>query len=396
MSWINIKELNEKRSGILAQIKTLVSGDLSPEVETQIDGLHAEERKLAKQADMFKAADDAEKSVNEMIGRDNISGDKRSFNVELATRAWRKMNIYANVPGVDSNVTVEERAALASAGSTFVPDIVATSFATVKQAAGGVLAAGPTEYNHVVGGTFAVPTADDTSNTGVRLSAETTDFTLDVPPTLSEVALNTYTYSSKEIPLSLNFIRDTMISELEKWIGELAAKRILKIFNSEATISDGSSKPLGCVYGSTLGKLTASDSAITYAEVLDLLHSLNQDYRDGAVLMMNDNTLKAMRKLISSDGVALWGAGNIAAGVPETLGGAKYVINHDMVDVAAGAKSMLYGNFKEGCSFRKIGEMKIYNRGLNANAQIGYIGLHDLGFTVHNSAAVKHIIQPAS
>ena len=54
---------------------------------------------------------------------------------------------------------------------------------------------------------------------------------------------------------------------------------------------------LNATGGAQLGVTTASATAITLDEVLDLFYSLKAPYRNKAVFVMNDATIKAIRKL---------------------------------------------------------------------------------------------------
>ena len=55
-----------------------------------------------------------------------------------------------------------------------------------------------------------------------------------------------------------------------------------------------------------MGVTTASATAITIDEVLDLFYSLKAPYRNRAVFVMNDSTVKAIRKLKDGQGQYLW------------------------------------------------------------------------------------------
>ncbi len=63
--------------------------------------------------------------------------------------------------------------------------------------------------------------------------------------------------------------------------------------------------------------------------------------------MMNDLTVKAVRKLKNSDGDYVWAAGDITQGRPATLLGYKLHVNESMADIATGNKTVLFGDFKE-------------------------------------------------
>ena len=74
----------------------------------------------------------------------------------------------------------------------------------------------------------------------------------------------------------------------------------------EAIIAgDGSHKPIGLLHatlGAQVGVTTASSTAITTDEMIDLQHSLKSGYRRKAVFIMNDAAIKALRKLKDAAG----------------------------------------------------------------------------------------------
>jgi predicted phage gp36 major capsid-like protein len=74
-------------------------------------------------------------------------------------------------------------------------------------------------------------------------------------------------------------------------------------------VGDGSKKPTGILAdtgGAPVAKTTASATAVTFDEVLDLLYSLKTPYRAKASFVTNDSTMKMLRKLKDSNGQYLW------------------------------------------------------------------------------------------
>ncbi|MGB7340684.1 MAG: phage major capsid protein, partial [Phototrophicaceae bacterium] len=110
------------------------------------------------------------------------------------------------------------------------------------------------------------------------------------------------------------------------------------------TNGTGSAQPQGIVTGASVGVTAAATGAITVNELIDLQESVDDLYQDGAVWMFNQTTRAALRKLAQSDERLMWNDGNIAAGIPQTLFGRPVRVNNQMVDMAAGTKSILYGD----------------------------------------------------
>ena len=116
----------------------------------------------------------------------------------------------------------------------------------------------------------------------------------------------------------------------------------------EAIIAgDGSHKPVGLLHdtlGAQVGVTAASATAITADELIDLQHSLKSSYRRKAAFIMNDATIKALRKLKDSQGQYLWQP-SIREGVPDMLINTKIYMSNYMPLPEAGKKIILYGDY---------------------------------------------------
>ena len=116
----------------------------------------------------------------------------------------------------------------------------------------------------------------------------------------------------------------------------------------EAIISgDGSHKPIGLLHdtlGAQVGVTTASATAITADELIDLQHSLKSGYRRKAAFIMNDAAIKAIRKLKDGQGQYLWQP-SIREGVPDMILNTRVYMSNYMPLVEAGNKVILYGDY---------------------------------------------------
>ena len=140
----------------------------------------------------------------------------------------------------------------------------------------------------------------------------------------------------------------------------------------------------------------ASNSAITYNEILDLIHSLDQSYRPNAKFMFKDSVLLALRKIVDGSGNPLWNHGNVAAKNPDTLAGYSYVTNEDMAAIGTVAKSVLFGDFEQAYVIRDVigMELIVFYEKYKNNLQIGYLGWVRSDAGTVDSTAMKHIIHP--
>ena len=187
------------------------------------------------------------------------------------------------------------------------------------------------------------PTVNDTSNVGAILAENTQVSEQDV--TFGSTTFGAYKYTSKLVLVSEELMQDSAFN-LTSELGSLLGERIARILNTHFTTGSGSGQPNGVVEASPVGKTCASATAITASEIIDLFHSVDPMYRDGAssVWMCNDASIAAIRKLTDDQGQFLWQAG-MQAGIPDRLYGRAVVVNQDVADIGAGSLPIIFGDF---------------------------------------------------
>lgn len=129
---------------------------------------------------------------------------------------------------------------------------------------------------------------------------------------------------------------------------------------------NGSGKPLGVLAATgaaQTGVTTASATAITMDEVMDLFYSLRAPYRRNSVFIMNDSTVKALRKLKNGNGDYLWQP-SVKAGEPDTLLNRPVYTSSFMPAIASAAKAIIFGDLgyywvadRQGRSFKRLNEL---------------------------------------
>lgn len=195
------------------------------------------------------------------------------------------------------------------------------------------------------------PTSNDTSNKGAILAENAQVSQQDI--TFGQLVLNAYKYSSKMILVPVELLQDSAINIAEH-IGEALGIRIGRITNDHFTTGTGSSQPNGIVTAASLGKTgaTGQTTTVIYDDLVDLEHSIDPDYRQNGRWMFADSTLKALKKIKvpnfsgQTDGTPLWQPG-LAVNAPDTILGYPYVINQSMADMAASAKSIVFGDLSK-------------------------------------------------
>lgn len=190
------------------------------------------------------------------------------------------------------------------------------------------------------GNALHMPTTNDTGNVAVLLAEAGEVLALDV--VTSELVLNAYKYTSKSVKVSSELLQDSAF-DLAGVLARILGERLGRGTDAAYTTGTGSSQPNGIVTASTMGKTTAGATAITSDEVIDLVHSVDVAYRQGAAFMMKDSTYAYLRKIKSAvDGRYMWEPNYQVSG-PDRLLGYPVWINNSMAAIASTAKTVLFG-----------------------------------------------------
>ncbi|RVU55822.1 phage major capsid protein [Anaerosphaera multitolerans] len=142
--------------------------------------------------------------------------------------------------------------------------------------------------------------------------------------------------------------------QLENYIIKEFYKALANAEEDAFINGDGTGKPLGILAasgGAEVGVTTASATAITADEVINLVYSLKRPYRKNAVFILNDQTIAALRKLKDGNGAYMWQAA-LVAGEPDKLLGYPVYTSAYMPTIEAGAKTIIFGDL----SYYNIGD----------------------------------------
>ena len=176
------------------------------------------------------------------------------------------------------------------------------------------------------------------------------------------------------IKVSEELINDSVFN-LEQYIAKEFGRRIGVKEEEAFFIGDGTGKPTGifnATGGAGVGVTTASASAITIDEIMDLFYSLKSPYRKNAVFVTNDATVKSIRKLKDGNGQYLWQP-SVTAGQPDTILNRPLKTSAYVPGIAAAAKTIAFGDFsyywvadRQGRSFQRLNELYA------ATGQVGF------------------------
>ena len=199
------------------------------------------------------------------------------------------------------------------------------------------------------------------------------------------------------IKVSEELLNDSVFN-LENYIAKEFARRIGNKEEDTFFTGDGSGKPTGILAatgGAQLGVTTASATAITIDEILDLFYSLKAPYRNKAVFVMNDATVKAIRKLKDGQGQYLWQP-SLQAGTPDTILNRPLYTSAYVPAIAASAKTIAFGDFgyywvadRQGRVFKRLNELYA------ATGQVGFVATQRVDGKLILPEAIKVLQQKA-
>ena len=166
------------------------------------------------------------------------------------------------------------------------------------------------------------------------------------------------------IKVSDELLHDSVF-DVASYIAKEFARRIGAAEEEAFFTGNGTGRPTGILNatGGAEAGVTSAGASISFDDVIDLYYSLRSPYRRNAVFMMNDSTVRALRKLKNGSGDYLWQP-SITVGTPDTIMNRPVYTSSYMPTVASGAKSILFGDLsyywiadREGRTFQRLNEL---------------------------------------
>lgn len=211
-----------------------------------------------------------------------------------------------------------------------------------------------------------------------------------------QVTLSAYKLATM-IKISEELLNDSAF-DLESYVAKEFGRRIGTKEEEAFFVGDGTGKPTGILDatgGGQLGKTTSGATAISFDEIMDLFYSLKSPYRKNATFLMNDSTVKAIRKLKDGGGQYIWQP-SMVAGTPDTILNRPVLTSAYMPEISAGNKTVAFGDFKyywiadrQGRSFKRLNEL------FAVTGQIGFVATQRVDGKLILPEAVKYLQQKA-
>ncbi len=199
------------------------------------------------------------------------------------------------------------------------------------------------------------------------------------------------------IKVSNELLNDSVFN-LEAYISKEFGRRIGNKEEEAFFIGNGEGKPTGifnATGGAQVGVTATSPTEIKADEIIDLFYSLKAPYRKNAVWVVNDSSVKALRKLKDGNGNYLWQPA-LTANTPDTLLGRPVYTSSYVPTISAGAKTVAFGDFsyywiadRKGRNFKKLSELYA------ATDQTGFVATQRVDGKLILPEAIKVLVQKA-
>mgnify|MGYP002137348904 CR=1 FL=1 len=200
--------------------------------------------------------------------------------------------------------------------------------------------------------------------------------------TFGQASLSAYKLGTA-IKISEELLNDSVF-DLPSYIAKEFARRIGAKEEEAFFVGDGKGKPTG-IFNATGGAedgTSTTGASITFDDVMELFYSLRSPYRKKAVWVLNDSTVKALRKLKDNNGAYIWQPA-YQAGEPDRILGYK-------VETSAYAP-------KDGIAFGDYSYYNIGDRGNRSFKQLNelFAGNGMIGFVAKERVDGKLVLPEA-
>ena len=192
------------------------------------------------------------------------------------------------------------------------------------------------------------------------------------------------------IKVSDELLNDSVFN-IEQYISKEFGRRIGTKEEEAFFIGDGTGKPIG-IFNKTGGAetgVTAASTGITFDDVMDLYYSLRAPHRNKATWILNDSTVKAIRKLKDGNGNYIWQP-SVREGEPDRILNRPYRTSIYVPELAAGNRVMAFGDYsyywiadRQGRSFKRLNEL------FATTGQVGFLASERVDGKLILSEAVK-------
>lgn len=334
-----IKELNERRAAIVADMKALTTAaeqrseaSLTAEEREKFNKLVEERNAIDADIEVFKAVE-AEDMRNAMSKTEKRAETNKA---EIEERAFLKT--LAN-----KDLNAEERAALTMSNSGIVvPNTIQQDVLLGLQGHYGILSAIDMKYTDDAG-TMTFPyLISDLTLQKVAIGDTATEGTAQ----WSGIQLTANDFRLPIIPVSETLLAAADV-DVRTYLVELFTELIGKGLSDRIINSGDDTKDFKAFGPQVKAATAATATAIAYTDIINLMAKVKAPYRNlgRASFAMSSATKDALVGLVDKNGRPIY-IESMSAGVPDKLFGHPVVIDDAIADIATKARVMFFGDFK--------------------------------------------------
>lgn len=381
---MTVEETQAALDDVAAKIE---GGDSSDETLNRYEELEGELQR-AKKADEILKRNAAYKSVSTpaiVTGTKSQEDDtlERAFNHYLRTGKENQdiTELRAQSVGTDT------------AGGYTVPQGFRNKLVERMKAFGGIANVAET-INTSDGRPLEWPTIDDTSNTGAIVAENGTPAS-GADLVFGTATLGAYKYmsvgaSNAPLKVSVELLQDSAF-DVESLVARKLGERIARAAAPHFVSGTGSGQPKGIITGKTPVELA---TALSYANLLTVVHSLDPAYRENAVWAFNDATLALIHGIVDGNGRPILNTSTdgIAGRPAMSILGYPVVIDQAFSTYAAADDDPavgVFGDIREGYVIRRVRDLQLvvdpYSFAING--QVGFTAWERLDATQQNPNA---------
>ena len=212
--------------------------------------------------------------------------------------------------------------------------------------------------------------------------------------TFGQVSIGTHKLGTL-VKVSEELLNDSAF-DLEGYMAQEFARRLGNAEEESFLTGTGTDRPSGILVdtaGASDGSTAAATTAITFDDLIELYYSLREPYRKSATLLLHESTVKAIRKLKDTQGQYIWQP-SVSADVPDKILNCPVVTSRYMPQMAADAKTVLFGDFsyywiadRQGRTFKRLNELYA------VTGQVGFLGSQRVDAKIVLPEAIKTLKQ---
>lgn len=383
---MRIKKLLEARAKALEEMK-----QIQEKAATEERAYSEDEQKrfteLEKQINDIDATIAAEERAANITVIDSVKTEAQPPQEILEERAFEAyvMGRVSELRAGEQNITMGNNGAI-------IPVTIANRIIKKVTDICPILA-GAVRYN--VKGTLKVPVwtnANTTHNIKVGYQQEFTELTADAG---KFVSVDLSGFLAGALVLIGKSVENNGSFSVVNFIINQMAEEIAIFIEKELLTGTGTNAAEGAL--NTTNALTAaSASAITADELIELQSKVKQAFQTNACWTMNPKTFTAIKKLKDNEGRYLL-QNDVSSGFPYRLLGKPVYISDNMPEIAAGAKTILYGEYSGlSVNFRENIQINVLREKYETMHAIGVVAWFEFDSRITDAQKLAVLVQKAS